>query len=95
MSPENKNNTLEDVLANISDAFISLDLDFTVTYINKLAENFSGREKKKIIGKNFLEAYPKSSNTVFQEIYLQIVDEKGSTPREKFEFEAFFDEPPL
>ncbi|MFA0833607.1 MAG: PAS domain S-box protein [Methanobacterium formicicum] len=95
MSPENKNNTLEDVLANISDAFISLDLDFTVTYINKLAENFSGREKKKIIGKNFLEAYPKSSNTVFQEIYLQIVDEKGSTPREKFEFEAFFDEPPF
>jgi len=95
LSPKNRTNVPEEILESINDVFISVDPNFTVTYINKLAEEFSGREKRNIIGKNFLEAFPQTQNTVFNEVYLQLVNKKEFTKREKFEFETFFDDPHL
>jgi len=89
MAPKKKVNELVEVLESMSDAFISVDLNFTVTYMNKPAEEFLGRKRGDIIGKNFQEALPQYLNTVFQEVYLQLVNEKEFTKREKFEFETF------
>ena len=95
MSPENKSNVSEEVLDSISDIFVSVDYNFTVTYINKPAEEFSGKKRKDITGKNILEAFPKPQNTVFHEVYLQLVNEKDLAKIEKFEFETLLDEPPF
>ncbi len=95
MSPKKKINEPVEALESMSDAFISVDLNFTVTYMNKPAEKFSGRKRGDIIGKNFLEALPQPPNTVFQEVYLQLINKKEFKKKEKFEFETFFDEPHL
>lgn len=95
MSPKKKSNVPEEVLDNISDAFVSVDPNFIVTYINKPAEDFSGEKRKDIIGKSILEAFPQTKNTVFSESFLQIVNEKNIAKREKIEFETLFDVPPL
>lgn len=60
MSPKKKNNVPEEVLDNISDAFVSVDPNFIVTYINKPAEEFSGKKRKDVTGKNILEAFPQT-----------------------------------
>ncbi len=95
MSPTNRSNVLEEVLESISDAFVSVDNNFRVTYLNKNAEEFLGIKRRDIIGKNVLEALPQSKNTVFQEIHLKLVNENGIAKREKIEFETLFDVPPF
>ncbi|EKQ51854.1 MAG: PAS domain S-box [Methanobacterium sp. Maddingley MBC34] len=95
MSPKKKNNVPEEVLDNISDAFVSVDPNFIVTYINKPAEEFLGKKRNDVTGKNILEAFPQTKNTVFSDIFLQMANEKDFAKREKFEFETLFDEPPL
>jgi PAS domain S-box-containing protein len=94
LSPKNKINRAEEILESISDVFISIDHNFRVTYINKLAAEFLGKKQTEIIGKNFLEV-PQTKDTVFHEVYLQLVNKKEFAERENFEFETFFDEPPL
>ncbi len=93
MPPKTRINAPEDVLESICDVFISVDLDFTITYINKLAEEFLGIKQRDIIGKNFLEVFPQTKNTIFYGVYQQLVNKKDFIEREKIEFEAFFNEP--
>ena len=89
MSPDNKMNFTEEVLESISDAFLAINHDYEVTYINKAAEEFSGRKRDDVLGKNILEAFNRGKNTIFQE-KIKLLKE-----RKFFEFETNFDVPPF
>jgi PAS domain S-box-containing protein len=81
---------IEDILDSISDAFVSIDHKFRVTYINKAAEKFSGQKREDMVGKDILEAFPRGKNTILDEKYLKLFKENKS-----FEFETYFNNPPF
>ncbi len=89
MSHINENNFTEEVLESINDAFLAINHDFEVIYINKAAEKFSGRKREDILGKNVLDAFPRGKNTIFQEKFKLLKERKA------FEFETHFDVTPF
>ncbi|MBD3629294.1 PAS domain S-box protein [Cyclobacterium sp.] len=71
---QEKNNILE----SIGDAFFSVNKDWIVTYWNKEAENFLGRKRKDILGKNLWEAYADAIDSDFYRQYQRAM-ETGET----------------
>lgn len=71
---QEKNNILE----SIGDAFFSVNKDWMVTYWNKEAENFLGRKREDILGKNLWEAYADAIDSAFYRQY-HLAIETGDT----------------
>jgi PAS domain S-box-containing protein len=74
-----------DILESISDAFFAVDEEWRFTYINGKAEQFWGRSRDELRGKNIWEEFPQA---VGSEYYRQVqrAMEEGVTT----EFEATF-----
>ena len=58
-----------DILESISDAFFAVDEEWRFTYINGKAEQFWGRSRDELLGKNIWEEFPQA---VGSEYYRQI-----------------------
>ncbi len=86
----NKENFSAEVLESLSDAFVSLDNNLKVIYVNKAAEKLFETKREIIIGKDILEAFPKGKKTIFQEGYINLLQE-----RKVFEFESHFNVHPF
>ena len=73
-----------EILESISDAFFAVDGEWRFTYVNRKAEEFWGRPREGLLGKNVWEEFPEA---VGSESYRQIrlAMEKGTTT----EFETF------
>jgi PAS domain S-box-containing protein len=67
-------NRLVDTLESITDAFITTDHDWKVTYINGTAETLLQVQRDHLIGKNLRERFPESE--VFFESFQKAVDEQ-------------------
>ncbi|MET0621957.1 MAG: histidine kinase, partial [Pyrinomonadaceae bacterium] len=52
-----------EILESIGDAFFSLDKEFVFTYVNRRTEQFWGKRREELIGRNFLEVFPQSVGT--------------------------------
>jgi PAS domain S-box-containing protein len=55
-----KSTLMMDVLDRVSDAFIAVDKDWNVTYINDHAGKITNREPKNIVGKNLWNEFPEA-----------------------------------
>ncbi|MGC8658763.1 MAG: PAS domain S-box protein, partial [Desulfomonilaceae bacterium] len=73
------------MLESISDAFISLDHDMVVTYFNKAAEKFSGKNKDEVLGRQLFEVFPEARDGIFEDHYNRALTEKLPVS-----FEAYF-----
>jgi len=62
---------VEEVLNNISDVFITLDINWKITYANKKAEQFIGKQKD-FLGEDLLEILEDKGSTGLQEKLLSV-----------------------
>jgi len=58
-----RNQEMNDLLERITDAFFSVDRDWTVTYFNRQAESLVKLPREKIIYKNLWQTFPKALGT--------------------------------
>jgi PAS domain S-box-containing protein len=74
----------DDILNTINAAFIELDEDFHIKYINPTGELFFGRPKEFILGEVLWEAFPQMINTKGYEAVLKAVGERLKVEVEYF-----------
>ena len=75
-----------DVLENMTDAFFSLDEEWNITHLNRVAHKLLKNDE--LLGKNLWMEFPEAIDTDFYHHYLISMNEKRNTS-----FEAYF--PPL
>ncbi|HWG84826.1 MAG TPA: ATP-binding protein [Deinococcales bacterium] len=79
---------LTSVLENMNDAFLSMDRDWRVTYVNRSAEGLLGRVRGSLIGRNIWAEYARAVDSTFHREYHRAVLEGVVV-----EFEEYY--PPL
>jgi two-component system cell cycle sensor histidine kinase/response regulator CckA len=57
------------IISSITDAFMVLDRDWTITYMNERAAALSGRKAADYVGRNHWEAFPESIGGPFDQAY--------------------------
>lgn len=67
---------LENVLNSITDAFITLDHDYRITYINPEAARINKKQPDEFIGKTHWEEWPASVGTIVEKQYRKAMNEK-------------------
>ena len=70
------------ILSSITDAFIALDKDWNLTYINRKANVLFNRANKKLIGKSFWDSF--TDNDEHNQKYLNALSKKKHTEFEYF-----------
>jgi PAS domain S-box-containing protein len=66
------------ILESITDAFIAIDEDWTLTYVNAQAETFLERSREELIDRNLWDEFPEAIGSTFQERY-ETAMEEGTT----------------
>ena len=77
------------ILESVSDGFMALDKDLTITYFNKAAESLLDRKCDEVLGRPLLEAFPEAKDSVFEENF-----RKAIASRQPVSFETYFKVPP-
>ena len=62
-----------DILESITDAFISLDREWRITYANQAALRINNLQRSEIIGKTHWEIWPWSVGTIIEQTYRLVV----------------------
>ena len=75
-----------DKFESIDYGFLSIDNELVITYFNKAAERLLGRKTEEVLGRKLFMAFPEARGTIFEEKYIQAVNEKISNF-----FEAYLD----
>jgi PAS domain S-box-containing protein len=57
------------ILESITDAFVALDDDWTLTYVNAQAESMLERSRDDLVGRNLWDEFPEAIGSTFQEQY--------------------------
>jgi PAS domain S-box-containing protein len=65
---EEKTKEVRDVFERVSDAFIAVDRNWQVTYINELAAQITGRKRHEILGNNLWTSFPEAFSSDFPEL---------------------------
>ena len=60
---------IERILSSIGDAFMVLDRNWTITYMNERAAALTGKKPADYVGRNHWEAFPESRGTPFEQAY--------------------------
>jgi len=66
----------QEVLDSITDAFISLNDDLTVSYFNAAAERMLNRQRADVVGRNLFDVFPEGKNTIFEVKYREAIRTK-------------------
>ncbi|HSB94818.1 MAG TPA: ATP-binding protein, partial [Spongiibacteraceae bacterium] len=72
------------ILESMEVAFLALDSDFNVAYVNAAAERSSGLERDEILGQNLWSLFPDAIGTVFEEQCRRAVTQRTSVYFEYF-----------
>lgn len=64
------------VLEGMSDAFVALDADWRITYLNAEAERIAGRHRNEIIGRSHWEVWPATVGTRVEREYHRVAAER-------------------
>jgi PAS domain S-box-containing protein len=64
------------ILESITDAFVALDDDWTLTYVNAQAEAFLDRSRDELLGNNLWDEFPEAIGSTFQDKYEAAVREE-------------------
>jgi PAS domain S-box-containing protein len=73
------------VLESITDAFLSMDREWNLTYLNSEGERLLNLRHEEALGKNLWELFPEEAGSIYRHKYQQALD-TGQTVR----FEAYF-----
>ena len=68
-----------DILESISDAFFAVDVEWNFTYVNGKAEEFWGRSREELLGKNVWEEFPQAAGSEFYRQIEQAMEEGVTT----------------
>jgi len=63
------------ILESITDAFVALDEDWTLTYVNAQAEALLERSRDELLGENVWDQFPEAVGSTFQEKYETAIEE--------------------
>lgn len=67
-----------DVLGSIDEAFFSLNFDWKITFVNRVAEQVFGKPSSQLVGKHFLEEFPKTLDSEFHNNYKKAMTDRVS-----------------
>lgn len=67
-------NRITSILENISDAFVSLDVNWCYTYMNKKAGEIFGRDPEKMFGKHIWTEFPEGIGQIFYHTYYKAME---------------------
>ena len=73
------------VLESITDAFLSLDSDWRLTYTNAAAERIIGFSRWELVGKNHWDVFPASVGTIVEVEFRRAMTEQVSVEFENFD----------
>ena len=79
---------LESTLQSISDAFLTVDRDWNVTFVNQRAENLLKLDRTTLLGENIWEAFPAARQTEFF-----TRGHEAMAQRRTVRYETFYPEP--
>jgi PAS domain S-box-containing protein len=79
---------LESTLESISDAFVTVDRDWNVTFVNRQAEQLLKKERTALLGHNIWEAFPEARELEFFQHGHEAMER-----RETVRYEAYYPEP--
>jgi len=74
------------ILEGLGDAFLALDENLTITYLNGAAERALDRKREELVGKPYFDSFPEARGSVLEEQYRKALSE-----RVPLRFEAHFD----
>ncbi len=77
---------IEDILENLTDAFIALDSRFRFLYVNAEAERILGKSRSELLGNRAHELLPGFAGSIFDHEY-----KRALSSGEKVEFESFYE----
>jgi PAS domain S-box-containing protein len=63
---EEQNTRLKKILERITDGFLAVDRNWTITFSNKQGESILGMSHDQMISKNLWECFPKAKGTIFE-----------------------------
>jgi PAS domain S-box-containing protein len=81
-----KDNEQEEVLERVTDAFVAVDRDWRIVYMNAAAERISRRPRRELLGCVLWDEFPDLRNSVFEEKYRRALDEQVPV-----EFESYYE----
>ncbi len=67
---------LRGTLESITDAFCALDQNWNITYVNRAAEQVTGRSRDELLGMNQWDAFPATRGTIVEECFGRAVAER-------------------
>jgi PAS domain S-box-containing protein len=70
------NRRITNILESIGDAFVALDHEWRITYVNRETARINGKEREEFIGKTHWEVWPWSVGTVVEREYRRAVAEQ-------------------
>jgi len=66
----------EEVLESISDAFYTVDFDWSITYVNRVAETWWGRSRADLIGRRIWSEFPQAVGSEPYYAHLRAAEER-------------------
>lgn len=75
---------IDAILESMDVAFLALDRDFNIAYVNAAAERSSGSARAELLGQNLWSLYPDAIGTVFEEQCRRAVTQRTSVYFEYF-----------
>lgn len=71
---KNSENNYRSLIERVSDAFVSLDINWVYTYVNKKAGEIFDREPQSLIGKNIWKEFPHGIDQPFYHAYYRAME---------------------
>lgn len=65
-----------DVLGSIDEAFFSLNFDWKITFVNRVAEQVFGKKSNQLVGQYFWDEFPKSVDSEFHKNYRKVMADR-------------------
>jgi PAS domain S-box-containing protein len=79
------NSRIANILESITDGFVSVDLEWNYTYINRKAEELLGKSQAESIGKSIWEIFPWQSDSQWYKMARQALAEQVTLEYEEFD----------
>src|SRR4051812_39819065 len=76
--------SVDAVLERMSDGYLALASDWTITHINRAAENLLQIRREAVVGQNYWEAFPQVKSTSFETALLKGMKERTSVRIEDY-----------
>src|SRR5436305_14134143 len=81
----------EDILASVTEAFIALDRDWRVVYVNPFAARSHGKKVQDIVGKDYWEEWPGIIGTDVERQYRRAMAERIAVQLEHHDGESWLE----